>query len=96
MVAPCCRLCYDHYLNLDRTLDEDKFQEFYKYRYKTNENVSIVNIKKSYQPDKKGWFKFLKKMPDPVFFYQYSMVIDDKEIEICNCQCHIKGDTSFH
>ncbi len=27
MVAACCRLCYDQYLNKNRTLNEEKLQQ---------------------------------------------------------------------
>ena len=96
MVAACCRLCYEQYLNPDRTLDEKKLQQSYRKRYKSNDDVSIISVQKSYQPNKTGRFQFLKKMPPPVFYFEYKMLIDDKEINICTCDCHIEGVVCLH
>lgn len=96
MVAACCRLCYDQYLNSDRTLNEVNLQKSYKKRYKRDDEVTILSVKKSYQPEKIGHFQFLKKMPDPVIYFEYKMVVDGKEIEICQCECHIEGVTCLH
>lgn len=96
MVAACCRLCYDQYLKPDRTIDEPKFQQSYRKRYKADSDIEIITVKKSYQPNKTGRFQFLKKMPSPVIFYEYSMVVDNKQIEICRCDCHIEGVVCLH
>lgn len=95
-MGPCCKFCYDTYLNNDRTIDESMFNEAYKKRYKVDSNAKILLKKDSYQPSKKGRFKFFKRMPEPVVFLKYSMMVDDKEIEICNCECHIKGIVCLH
>jgi hypothetical protein len=95
-MGPCCKFCYDTYLNTDRTIDESMFNEAYKKHYQVDSNPKILLKKESYQPSKKGRFKFLKRMPEPVVFLKYSMMVDDKEIEICNCECHIKGIVCLH
>lgn len=95
-MGPCCKFCYDTYLNTDRTIDESMFNEAYKKRYKVDSNPKILLKKESCQPSKKGRFQFLKRMPEPVVFLKYSMMVDDKEIEICNCECHIKGIVCLH
>jgi len=96
MVAPCCRLVYDKYLNADQTLNEEKLQISYKKNYNKHEDVQIITEQHSYQPEKTGRFKFLKKMPAPVFYYKYKMIIDEKEIVICNCDCHVIGLVCLH
>ncbi len=96
MVAACCRLCYDQYLNKDRTLNEEKLQTAYRKRYKRNDVVSIITTEKYYQPEKSGYFKFLKKTPEPVIYYEYKMIIDGNEVKLCNCDCHIEGVTCLH
>jgi len=112
MVMACCNLCYKKYLNKDgevskKCLDEifgkNKYQliiEKKPYNKKAimdqiygENNYSFVEG--GVKPNGSKYIHNIKGL-DKEFEYKYKVKIDNKEQELCGCDCHIIGMTVLH
>ena len=84
---PCCRFCYEKYIDKDASMD----REFFKNKIFSNYNVLKRQtnniIKMNLNEDTK-----VKVPLDTVL----TLVVNGQEHELCTCSCHVKGENVRH
>lgn len=87
MVAPCCRFCYEKYINEDETLDRQFIKKNVFSNYNVLKRPTDKIITMSLSDDNQ-----VSVPIDTVV----TLVVDGQEHEFCTCRCHVKGQIVRH
>ena len=79
MVMPCCSLCYKKYLDEQGEVDVNRIKEMFGESAVVEKKEEVLTRKET---------QFIPRHLDSITVTKHKVLTNDKEYELCTCECH--------